>query len=188
LTLSDVIRMAGPRLDSIGSATRTGNSAMCQLGAKPNHYIRPNRIARLIAKSMRATTAEEGGIIKRGKYTPMALDFPTRLEASPRIVENRNYGSMPANHAGDKVARLARQFGEPAEHNRECGEVVPLRHASSELAIGQCVARSNDIKAERGSAGRLRLQKRDGKAFASRGHHEQIGHAVGLRGVLSATA
>jgi hypothetical protein len=72
---------------------------MCQLGQKPYHSNRPRRIARLIAKSMSATTANDAGMIRRGKQTlPIRLALPTRLfEASPRIVENRNQGSMPAN-------------------------------------------------------------------------------------------
>ena len=52
-----------------------------------------------MAKSTSATTADDVGMIRRGKYTlPIRLALPTRLfEASLRMLENRNQGSMPAN-------------------------------------------------------------------------------------------
>src|ERR1700686_3359603 len=94
LTLSAVSRKAGPRLAIIASATKPGNSAMRQVGQKPYHTISPKRIARLTAKSTSATTAEDAGMMRRGKYTlPTRLALPTKLfEASLRIVEKRNHG------------------------------------------------------------------------------------------------
>src|SRR5690242_19079363 len=59
LTLSAVIRKAGPRLANTASATKTGSIATLQLGQKPYHAIRANKIARLITKSTSATTADD---------------------------------------------------------------------------------------------------------------------------------
>jgi hypothetical protein len=61
------VRKAGPRLASIASATKAGRNVLCQFGAKRYHSISPKRIARLIAKSTSATTADEAGMIRRGK-------------------------------------------------------------------------------------------------------------------------
>jgi hypothetical protein len=122
LTLSAVIKKAGPRLASIASATKAGGSAMCKVGAKPYHAIRPRTIARLIARSTSATTAEDAGMIKRGEID-LADEIGVADEAARGFAEDSRK-QEPGQHAGiyhDRIGSpsLARQFGEPAEHDRK---------------------------------------------------------------------
>src|SRR5665647_3036788 len=90
---------AGPKLASTPKNTKAGSKSSRQLGTKAYHAITAPSIRRLMAKSTSATTADEAGMIMRGKYTfPIILALETTLfEASVRIVENKNHGSRPAN-------------------------------------------------------------------------------------------
>src|SRR5262245_57003044 len=93
------MKSAGPRLASTARATKPGRKTICQPGAKPYQAITLSRTKRFIAKSTSATTADDDGMMIRGKYTfPMRFALARRLfEASLKMDENKNQGNIPAN-------------------------------------------------------------------------------------------
>src|SRR5262245_49183016 len=89
---------AGPRLASTARITKPGSSSRRQLGTKAYQAISAASITKLMAKSTRAVTADEAGMMMRGKNTlPIRLPLATMLfDASDKIAENKNHGSIPA--------------------------------------------------------------------------------------------
>src|ERR1700730_11066264 len=68
LTFSAVIHTPTPKLVMNATAVKMGRSRMCQPGTNAYQTIRPTRIAKLMRKSMNATTTASIGTMSRGKY------------------------------------------------------------------------------------------------------------------------
>jgi hypothetical protein len=101
LTLSAVIRKAGPRLATIASATKAGQQRHPPGGrdAVPQHQPQEDReVDREIDER------DEGrgrGTISRGKYTlPIRLALPTRLLEVSRFGTSRPSSASPGQFSG----------------------------------------------------------------------------------------
>src|SRR5688572_15062053 len=94
LTFKAVSQRPGPSPASSASTTKAGSKTICQPGANWYHTMSATSIAKLIAKSTKATPTAAIGTIRRGKYTlliRLAL-LTTLLDASASALEKKVHG------------------------------------------------------------------------------------------------